>query len=179
MTNTINLLQTKTGNTAQILAWEQKLKSASLVGVVALFSIGLVTAGFYGVLRWERKTLEETKARLMQDIGRQRTKEGLLLWVKQRTGTVSNVLAVQRPMAPILDTVATVAAPYQVQTITYDEKGQVRLTVKAESIEAAAAIIRGIIGLAQEKRIVNPQLVGLSLGKDRSIQMTVAFVQSK
>ncbi|MEK7129826.1 MAG: hypothetical protein AAB803_02290 [Patescibacteria group bacterium] len=179
MTNTINLLQTKTGNTAQLLAWEQKLKSASTVAVVALFSIGLVTAGSYAVLRWERKTLEETKARLMQDISRQRTKEGLQLLVKQRTGTVANVLALQRPIAPILDTVAAVSAPQEVQTVTYDEKGQVRLTVKAATIEAAAKVVADMLRLVQEKRIVNPQLVGLSLGKDRSIQMTVAFVQSK
>ncbi|MBI5619741.1 hypothetical protein HY950_02150 [Candidatus Gottesmanbacteria bacterium] len=179
MTNTINLLQTKTGNTAQFLMWEQKLRSVSIGAVLALFSIGLVAAASYGVLRWERSTLEETRARLIQDISRQRTKEGLLLLTKQRAGIVSNILASQRDASLILDTVATIAVPEQVQTITLDEKGQVRLAIKAESIGAAAAIVAGIIGQAQEKRIVNPQLVGLSLGKDRTIQMTIAFVQSK
>lgn len=179
MTNEINLLQTKTGNTAQLLVWEQKLKSASTVAVIALFSTGLILAAFYAVLRWERRTLEETKVRLTQDIEKQKTKEGLLFLVKKRAGTVSNVLAVQRPIASILDTVTTVSAPQEVQTVTYDEKGQVRLTVKAATIEAAANVVADMLRLVQEKRIVNPQLVGLSLGKDRSIQMTVAFVQSK
>lgn len=176
--STINLLQTKTGLSGKLAQFEGQLRGAGLVALGGVLTLGVIVGALYFFFLWERGNLEQTKAGLIREITGARTKEGLQLLVKRRVAVVEKVRGTQRQLGAILDTIGTIAKPQQILAINYDEGQQIRLLVKTGSVEEAAGIFISMLRLVEEKRIVNPQLIGLQLGKDGSVKLTVSFAHA-
>ncbi|MBI5449697.1 hypothetical protein HY948_05305 [Candidatus Gottesmanbacteria bacterium] len=175
--DTINLLRTKS-DSPELEYWASRLRVAGYIGVAGLLVIGLLLGGGYLILRRETNSLEDKKSVLITRINQERTKEGLLLSLKQRIGLASKVGETQRSLGTVLDTINRIAETDQLVAITRDEKQQIRIIVKTKSVEEAAGVIANVLRMVAAKRVINPQLVGLDLGSDGSVRVTVAFVHS-
>ena len=175
--NTINLLRT-TSASPELALWANRLRVASYIAVGGLLTLGLLLGGVYAFLRRETDALEQNKAQLVSRISRERAKEGLLLSLKQRIGVAAKIGETQRSLGAVLDTINRIADANQLLGVTSDEKQQIRIIVKTGSVEEAAGVIANVLRMELAKRVINPQLVGLDLGSDGSVRITVAFVHS-
>ncbi|MEK7119082.1 MAG: hypothetical protein AAB457_03420 [Patescibacteria group bacterium] len=175
--STINLVRTKS-ESPEVLVWTNRLRMAGTIGMGGLLVVGLVLGGVYAFLRRETETLVQNKAELTSQISQERVKEGLLLSLKQRIGVAAKIGETQRSLGVILDTINRIADPNELLAVTSDEKQQIRIIVKTGSVEEAAGVIANVFRMVLAKRVINPQLVGLDLGSDGSVRMTIAFVHS-
>lgn len=176
--NTINLLRTKS-TSPELLYWANRLRVAGIVSVGALLISGLVLGGVYLFLRKDTERLEQNKSELISRVSQERVKEGLLLSLKQRIGVAAKIQETEHSLGVVLDTVNRIADAKELIAVTSDEKQQIRIIVKTGSVEEAARVIANVLRMVQAKLVINPQLVGLDLGSDGSVRITIAFVHSK
>jgi len=173
----INLLKNKTGISPEMVNIEVWLRMVSLATLAIVIVVGMVVGGGYIFLQQERVRLEQEKATLEQQLAQERQKEGMLATLKRRVALMGKIQTVQRSMGSVLSIAQTIAPGSQLTSIIVDEQQQIKVTAQTASIEEAAGVIINLLALAESNRVVSPELVGLELGKDGSVKLTVSFVQ--
>ena len=173
----INLLKTKSGISAQLVVLGEWL---SRIGIAALLLVLVAGAGLATAYVWLAQDIrrqEDTKTRLVAELEQNRQKEGLLISLKRRAAVAEKIRIVQRPLGGLFTITSSFVPEGKLVSLRMDEQLQVQVQAQAASIEEVAIIILGLESLARDKRIINPQLVGLDIGKDGSVRLTVSFVE--
>lgn len=173
--NTINLIRTKTSSSPQMEAIEASLKKSSYIGLALFLGVSVILALLYGLFYFENGNLQKQKTQLIADINSQKSKEGLLLAIKDRTKTVEKAMATQKPWTETLDLVSTFATPPLLSTISVDEQNKVTLSVKADSLDDLLTMVNTIITHTKEDKIRNPQLLSFQVGKTGQVELTISF----
>ncbi len=154
---------------------ESSLRRSGYVGLVGFIGIAVILAVIYILLYFQNQNLQQEKAQLLDRINAQKTKEGLILAIKDRTKIVEKARANQKPWTEVLDLVTTLASPPALSSITVDEQNKVVISVQAGSLDEVNSMVNAIILQDKEKRLRSPQLVSLQFGKKGEIDLAFSF----
>jgi hypothetical protein len=82
----------------------------------------------------------------------------------------------QRPYGVLFDYMGIVSGPGKMTSLSVDETGKARLSVKSSSIEETIDIAQALIALTKEGKIKGPDLTSFQFGKGNDVIFSVSFV---
>lgn len=173
--NDINLLQRKASAFKHFSDLERKLRIASVWLLGGLFVGGLLIGAALLVLRGRVRSLEAEKIALMRDINAQKTKEGLLLSLKDRVGIAAKALDAAKPWGKLFPLLNTIAPNGGFVSLSIEESGRVNAEMEAFSIDDAVVYVANLMRLFEDRKIRSPQLLSFALLETGRIQMSVSF----
>lgn len=172
----INLLKSRSSLSPQLLAIQEQVRWVGLgsLALVILVAVGL--GATYMIFLQQRQALETRRKQVLSAIANESVKEGLYFSIRQRLPVVEKAFGVQKPWGTILDDVYTIARPPDLASVVVDDQNVVVLSVKTTSVEQTAVVVNAVVRLVQEKRIKSPQLLGLQLTKDGTVQVNLSYI---
>jgi len=173
---TINLIQTKTPVSPQMEMATVFLRKLSLWVLVIFVVSGTIVGGIFYYLRVRDQNETNVDQQLSQEISQSTIKEGLLLALKQRILLTNKIIAVQKPVNKLFDTVAAFIPLGQVNALSLDDNNTVLLTIHAQSMKDMISPVDALIQQIAARTLRSPQLVSLSFKDDGSIDVTVSFI---
>jgi hypothetical protein len=176
MSDTINLLHTKTSGSPHLTALESQLLIIAYWVTGSVLGVCLILLAVSLYFKREESILTSQKESFIARVSRQKQTEGLLLAIKQRVTVADRVAQTQKPWVRALDIVTQFADPSQLGGIAVDEAGRVQLHVASATFAGIAPIITV---LAREKAMGNireAQLSGLQINDKGGIEIGVAFI---
>jgi hypothetical protein len=173
---TINLIRAKTAMSRFEETVTVLFRKLSLWALAILIVSGVLVSGMFYYLQVRREQLTHTQQQLSQVISQSKTKEGLLVSVKQRSALISKILGVQQPVSKVFDTVAGFVGVGQMSGITLDDRNTVFLRIHAQSITDVISITDTLIKQTTANLAKAPQLVSLTLGKDGGVDVGLSFI---
>lgn len=171
----INLLKAKTMLTPQLLAFEQQLRTISLILLIGLLSVGLFFGVGYVVLRQKYQQVSDQKQTVMAAISRELRKEGLYLSVKDRLALASGILELRRSWSEVLDLVGRVIGPQARTSFTVDQQDAIGLTVTHDTLEETFVFIDRVLSEVTAKTMANPILDSVKYNMDGTVQVQLTF----
>lgn len=172
----INLLRTKTRMSPEMLALAEKLRVISWIALVGTIVVGLATGLIFLEFQREREQVASEKQQLLTTIAASAKKESLFVSLKDRIPLVSRAMNSQKQWGQILDTVAGIASPPQLYSVSVDDRQTVLLNMKTTSFDEVAGWIARITDLVGAKRIRSPQLVSFQFAKEGTLLVSLSFI---
>ena len=172
----INLLKSKTVSSSFPLGVEESFRRFSLISVTVLFVIGLFVSGAFFYFRLQHDVLVDKRNSFANEIINYSVKEGLNTAIKERLSVTEKIMNAQRPYATLLDSIGIVAAPGKLTSISVDETGRTRISIKSTNIEETLDMINALISLTKQGKIKGPDLTSFQFGKADDILFSVSFV---
>ncbi len=171
----INLINSKTGFSPQLLLIEDSIRRASRVAIVLFLLIGLSLGGLYMYFSSKKESLERTRMELRSEITANKNREGLLTSIKDRTRIVERVSTSQRPWVRMLNLLGEVAAPPVLAGVSVNEGGVIETTIQGSSFDELASPVTSLISTALDGKIKNPVLRSVQVGKDGTVRFSITF----
>ena len=172
----INLIRTKTRLSPEMLIFAERLRVISWAGLIGTIIIGILTGLLYLEFQRERQGVAEQKQQLLASIAANARKESLFIALKDRIPLVSRALNSEKPWGNILDTVALVAAPPTLYSVTVDDHQVVQLNLKSNSFDEVAGWVARVINLVNQQKVRSPQLVSFQFAKEGTILVSLSFI---
>lgn len=172
----INLLKSRSSLSPQLQAIQEQIRWLGFGSIIFVIVACIVVGVTYVILLQQRQALDARRQQVLSAIANESLKEGLYFSLKQRLPVADKALATQRPWGPLFEAITTIAVPPQLSSVTVDDQNVVVLTIRATSIDETANAVNAVVGLVQERKVRNPQLVGLQLMKDGAVQLSLSFI---
>lgn len=172
----INLLKSRSSLSPQILAIQEQLRWVGAGSILLVIILALGIGVTYLIFLQQRQALETRRKQVLSAIANESVKEGLYFSVRQRLPVVEKALGMQQPWGSLLDDINTIARPPDLSSVVVDEQNIVVLSIKATSVEQTADMVNAVVRLVQERRIKNPQLLGLQLSKEGNVQINLSYI---
>lgn len=172
----INLLKAKTTLSAQQIAILDNLRQIGIILIAIALLGGVVTGSLYWFVSTQLTAAEAKKSQLLRNIASEAQKEALYVSLKNRLPIVQKAFDDYEPWGDIVGLIPTIATPPALKSVAVDDKNMTQMTVEENSIEETAVVINQVIALVRSRKIYNPQLVGLQITDDGSVQMTLSFL---
>lgn len=172
----INLLQTKTRLSPELLAFTEKFRMASWGIIGGTLVVGVITGLLFFLFREQRLRVADDKRRLLASISSNAKKESVFTSVKERIPLVEQALNSQKAWGQLLDGIAAIAKPPNLYSLSVDDKQLVQINLKTTSLAEVGGWIARVLDLFTQKRLRSPQLMSLQLSKDGNILVTIAFI---
>lgn len=172
----INLIRSKAKGSAQLAAIERSLRRSAIISLGVFVFLGVVVGGVYFFMSRQLQKADGIRQTLVSQINAAKTKEGLLLSIKDRTQVAGSVISGQRPWAGILDLLTTAVAPALVSNVSASEQNKISVGFSVSSLGDVVAPVAALIRLAHEGRLKHPELTSVQLGTDGTVAITASFV---
>ncbi len=176
MAASINLIRTKPGIPGYLgsIARPLRLGSFILFGVTVFGGIivGLATL----IIGDQYRKLVNAKDQYTKTIINNKTREELIVGIRQRLAVIEKARALQYGWSSVLDQIITIAPASSIRSLSTDDKQTVLLTVDAHTTKDAQAIVDAVLEQYSDKTITRPQLVSLTVDKDGQYAMTLSLV---
>lgn len=176
MAASINLIRSKPGIPGYLgnIARPLRLGSFILFGatIFGAISVGLATL----IIGDQYHKLISSKDQYSKAIINFKTREELIIGIRQRLGVIEKARALQYGWSTALDHIVTIAPVASIRSISTDDKQTILLTVDAQTTKDAQAIVDAVLSEYSDKLITQPQLVSLSVDKDGQYAMTMSLV---
>ncbi len=176
MSDTINLLHTKTSGSPQLVALEGQLLTIAYWVTGSVLGICLILLAVSLYFKREESILTSQKENFIARVSRQKQTEGLLLAIKQRVTVADRVAQTQKPWVRTLDIVTEIADPTQLGGVAVDEAGKVQLHVSSPTFTGIAPVIAVLAREKAKGTIREAQLSGLQINDKGGIEIGVSFI---
>ncbi len=172
----INLLKTKSTLSQEQVAILDHLKTVGYVLITLAIFGGMATGSVYFLLANQLSSAENRKSELLRQVTTHASKEALYVSLKDRLPIVQKVLDNKENWAGILEIIPSIAFTPSLKSVIIGENNITQLTIQTDTIEDTATVVNQVISLVGDRRIYNPQLVGLQITEHGSVQMTLSFL---
>lgn len=176
MTESINLIRLKPGIPGYLGGIARPLRRGSFIlfGVTVFggMIVGLATL----IIGDQYRRLVTAKDQYTKTISNNKTREELIVGIRQRLAVIEKARAMQYAWSSVLDHLATIASAASIRSLSTDDKQTVLLTVDAHTTKDAQAIVDAVLEQYMDKTIAKPQLVSLTVDKDGQYTMTLSLV---
>ena len=172
----INLLKSKTSASIFPEGAEESLRRLSYASVIILFFAGVSLSGAFFYVRFRHERFIQKRTEYYNEIINNSVKEGLYTAIKGRIDVTQKVMKSQRPYGVLFDYMGIVSGPGKMTSLSVDETGKARLSVKSSSIEETIDIAQALIALTKEGKIKGPDLTSFQFGKGNDVIFSVSFV---
>lgn len=176
MAESINLIRSKPGVPGYLGSIARPLRRGSVI----LFGITICSAIIVGlatlIIGDQYRKLVNAKDQYTKTIISNKTREELIIGIRQRLGVIEKARALQYGWSSVLDTIVTIAPATSIRSLSTDDKQTVLMTIDTETTEDAQKIVDAVLLQYTDKTITRPQLVSLTVDTDGQYAMTLSFV---
>jgi drug/metabolite transporter (DMT)-like permease len=176
--NDINLLRRTAGGLAELSSYEERLRTASWYGLLALLVAGVCIATGYIIINARYRSLQQEQVNLSRQLAAATTKEGILVSLTQRIGIANKALAAVKPWGNLFPILSSFAPANEFNTIAIDEQGRVNVVMALPSVDEAVAVVANVLTLADQKKLRSPQMLSFTFREDATIQLGLSFIPS-
>lgn len=173
--HSINLFQRTTAYSPALSLVDRYLRMVRFFLLGGVVLAGAVIIGVYAYTKVTVTQLEQKRTVLVTSLTGSMSKEVMLLALRARIQSLKNILQYQVSIAPYIDTTLLLAQPPVLTSFAIADKNTVSISVHLASISEAIALVGKILSLHAEHKITNPVLSSLSMDKDGTITMGLAY----
>lgn len=176
MAESINLIRTKSGIPGYYGSIARPLRIGSLILFGATVCGGILVGLATLIIGDQYRKLVTAKDQYAKTIINNKSREELIVGIRQRLAVIEKARALQYGWSTVLDQIVTIAPASSIRSLTTDDKQTVLITVDAHATKDAQKIVDAVLAQYTDKTITRPQLASLSVDKDGQYAMTLSFV---
>jgi hypothetical protein len=172
----INLFKNKNNVPEYVGPLQAQVRNLSILILLAVIIASGITIFLYIGVKARNSYLAGQKTQLENRLQMQKKKESMYIAIKSRSQIVDKVVESTKKVTQVIDLVNSIVNYPKINGVSYDESNLINLSIKADGIEDAIVIAAKIIQSETDKKLKNPMLGSISIGKDGSANMSVNFI---